>query len=274
MDANFTPEQLGHLYSSYYPRSSFNVEQYQPHTEVEGFRAWLNGYKSSTFRWVPRSVRVLDIGCGFGQSLGYHQARGCEVYGVEADENIRRVAEKFDYKVHVGLFDPAQYPDGFFDYVTMDQVIEHVTDPLSTFSGVAKILKSGGRLVLSTPNANGWGAKTFGRRWINWHTPYHLQFFSKRSIKLAAEQAGLSLLEVKTITNSEWIFYQWIHAGMFPAQGERSVFWAPNIKKTRLQSLMLRVLLIMHKTKINHLLTRVFDAIGLGDNYLMIFKKP
>ncbi len=38
---------------------------------------------------MPRNVRVLDIGCGFGESLGYYEARGCEAYGVEADENTR-----------------------------------------------------------------------------------------------------------------------------------------------------------------------------------------
>jgi len=172
-------------------------------------------------------VRVLDLGCGFGESLGYHAARGCDVYGVEADENIRRVVEKFGYKVHVGLFDDRVYEPEFFDYVTMDQVIEHVTDPLLTLRGVARILKSGGKAILSTPNANGWGAKIFGRRWINWHAPYHLQFFSRDSMRIAAEQAGFEVTQVKTITNSEWLFYQWIHLVTYPKLGEPSWFWSP-----------------------------------------------
>lgn len=274
LQGEFSPELLRDLYSNYYPRSTFDLESYKPYQERDGFKDWLDGEKSSTFRWVPRNVRVLDIGCGFGESLGYHQARGCDVYGVEADENIHRVAEKFGYKVHVGLFDASIYEPEFFDYVTMNQVIEHVTDPLSTLRGVARILKPGGTAILSTPNASGWGAKIFGRRWINWHAPYHVQFFSRRSMQLAAEQAGLVVAEVKTITNSEWLYYQWIHLVTYPKPGEPSRFWSPNHDgMTLLQMRILRALGIIHRNKIDHLLTRFFDSLGLGDNYVFVLKK-
>ena len=252
-----------------------DIESYKPHSERGGYSAWFNGLKSSAFRWVPKNIRVLDIGCGFGQSLGYHLARGCDVYGVEADENIRRVISKFGFKVHVGLFDDGNYEANSFDYVTMDQVVEHVTNPVSTLKGVARILKPGGTAILSTPNAQGWGAKVFGKGWINWHTPYHLQFFSKRSIELAAKQAGLILVEVKTITNSEWLFYQWIHLVMYPKLSEPSSFWSPD--KGRLtvsQKFSIKVLSLIHRTKINHLLTRFFDGLGYGDNFVFVLKKP
>lgn len=273
-DCDLAPSQLGELYTNYYPRKIFDLAQCKPHAEKSGLGAWFNGLNSSAFRRVPKNVRVLDVGCGFGQSLGYHTARDCDVYGVEADENIRRVAEKFGYKVHVGLFDDSIYEAEFFDYVTMDQVIEHVTDPLSTLRGVARILKPGGTVILSTPNAGGWGAKIFGRRWINWHAPYHVQFFSRRSMRIAAEQAGLVVAEVKTITNSEWLSYQWIHLVMYPKPGEPSRFWTPNHhERTLLEWRILRVLELMHRIKINHLLTRFFDSLDLGDNYVFVLKK-
>lgn len=275
LDCELTPAQLGELYTNYYPRRTFDLAQYKPHAETSGMGAWFNGLNSSAFRKVPKNVRVLDVGCGFGQSLGYHTARGCDVYGVEADENISRVAEKFGYKVHVGLFDGSIYEAEFFDYVTMDQVIEHVTDPSSTLRGVARILKPGGTAILSTPNAGGWGARLFGRRWINWHAPYHVQFFSRRSMQLAAEQAGLVVAEVKTITNSEWLRYQWTHILMYPKPGEPSRFWTPNnLGRPLLEWRILRVLELMHSIKINHLLTRFFDSLGLGDNYVFVLKKP
>jgi len=274
LDCGMTSSQLVELYTNYYPRKTFDLAQFKPHAETGWLRAWLNGLRSSAFRWVPRNVRILDVGCGFGQSLGYHAARGCDVYGIEADENIRRVAEKFVYKVHVGLFDDSLYEAGFFDYVTMDQVIEHVTDPRSTLSGVARILKPGGTAILSTPNASGWGAKLFGRRWINWHAPYHVQFFSVRSMRIAAKQAGLEVTKVNTITNSEWLYYQWMHLAMYPKQNEPSRFWSPSHHGiTLLQGRILRIMELIHRVKINHLLTRFFDSLGLGDNYVFILKK-
>lgn len=274
LDCDLTPIQLGELYTHYYPRKSFDLAQFKPHTETTPLSAWFNGLNSSAFRRVPKNVRVLDVGCGFGQSLGYHTARGCDVYGVEADENIRRVADKFGYKVHVGLFDDSLYEAGFFDYVTMDQVIEHVTDPLVTLRGVARILRPDGTAIFSTPNACGWGARIFGRRWINWHAPYHVQFFSRRSIRLSAEQAGLVVAEIKTVTNSEWLYFQWIHLVTYPKSGETSRFWSPNHEGlTLLQLRILRVLELIHRYKIDHLLTRFFDSFGLGDNYIFVLKK-
>jgi len=274
LECDFTPTQLGKLYNDYYPRRTLNVAQYKPHREVNAIVSWFNGLNSSAFRSVPKNVRVLDVGCGFGQSLGYHTARGCEVYGVEADENILRVADKFGFKVHVGLFDDSIYEPEFFDYVTLDQVIEHVADPLSVLRGVARILKPGGIAILSTPNAGGWGAKIFGRRWINWHAPYHMQFFSRCSMKLATQQAGIGVEKVKTITNSEWLHYQWNHLITYPIPGEPSRFWNPeNHEWSLFQWRIMKVFSLMRSTKINHFLTRFFDSLGLGDNFVFVLKK-
>jgi 2-polyprenyl-3-methyl-5-hydroxy-6-metoxy-1,4-benzoquinol methylase len=273
LKAEFAPEELTSLYTDYYPRSAFDIDKYQSYGEVKGFTAWLNGVYSSAFRWVPENVRILDIGCGFGESLGYHKARGCDVYGVEADENIRRVADKYGYKVHIGLFDPNIYDLDFFDYVTMDQVIEHVLNPVETLSDISKVIKPGGVLILGTPNSNGWGANMFGDRWVHWHTPYHLQLFSKKSMSLAAERARLTVEKVETITSSDWLYFQWIHLLTRPKIGEVSVFWTPNVKRTLVHEKAITFLNLLHYMKINHVLTRIFDALGIGDNYLFFLRK-
>lgn len=270
---NFSSELLTRLYTDFYPRSSLGLDHYRPLKEAKGFRAWMNGERCSAHQWVPGNVRVLDIGCGFGEALGYHTARHCDVYGVDADENIRRIADAYGFKVHVGLFDSDVYEADFFDYVTVDQVIEHVADPVLTMKAIARVLKPDGIAIVSTPNANGWGARVFGRFWINWHAPYHRQFFSRCSMKAAAEQAGLMIMTVRTITSSEWLFYQWIHLLTRPPLGTPSPFWSPRAARTLTIKMILGVLLAMHYTKINHGITRLFDALGIGDNALYFLKK-
>lgn len=271
--ASVSSDMLNSLYTDYYPRSSLSLEQFQPSKYVCGFNGWLNGEKRSAYCWVPENVKVLDIGCGFGQTLAYHKARGCAVYGVEVDENIRRVAEKFGLNVHIGLFDPNLYEPDFFDYVTLDQVIEHVTDPIETLRGVACVLKLGGMAILSTPNAHGWGAKLFGRRWINWHAPYHLHHFSVASMRIVAEKAGLHVDSFRTLTSSEWLLYQWIHLLRYPRMSEPSPFWSPKVTKSLKMKLAIKLLSVLHCTKIDHLITRLFDALGWGDNYLFVLRK-
>lgn len=274
LDHQFTPEEICNLYSNYYPRSQMKIEDYSPLEYKKGFKSWFNGERGRAYTYVPKNVRVLDIGCGFGESLGYHKNRGCDVYGVEADENIKRVADTFGFNVKVGLFSANDYEKDFFDYVTMDQVIEHVPDPYEILTGIFKILKPNGYLVLSTPNSNGWGARLFGKRWINWHAPYHLHLFSKKSLIIISQKAGFEVEKIKTITSSEWLFYQWVHLITFPQRGEKSIFWSSRtVKRTLFQKILLKLISLLHKTKINHVITRFFDAIGLGDNLIVVLRK-
>jgi len=273
LKAFFSKEELTRLYTVFYPRSTFDLSNFQQVPAPGGLISWLNGVRRSAYAWVPRNVRILDIGCGFGETLAYHRARGCDVYGVEVDENIRRIADAHGFKVQVGLFDPAHYQPASFDYVTMDQVIEHVADPLLTLQGIAQVLKVGGTAILSTPNAGGWGARLFGRRWINWHAPYHLQHFSSRSMQIAAGRAGMSIERVRTLTSSEWLHYQWIHELTIPVQGQPSPFWSPKATPGALDSAAIHVLALLHRSKLNHIVTRLFDMIGVGDNYLFFLRK-
>jgi 2-polyprenyl-3-methyl-5-hydroxy-6-metoxy-1,4-benzoquinol methylase len=274
LDAHLSAEQIETLYTRYYPRSGFDVDAWSPPKEASGWDTWWRGLRASAFRWVPREVRVLDIGCGFGESLGFHAARGCDAYGVEADANILRVAERHGLKVRHGLFDPDLYERCTFDVVTLDQVIEHVADPVTVLRGIDQVLKPGGRLILSTPNANGWGARVFGQRWIHWHAPYHLQFFSESSLQGAATKAGLVVERRQTITQSAWLDFQFCHLVTYPSAGEPSVFWSPGARRTKLQRLALRLARLPQQLGVNVLLTRMMDALGLGDNSVYVLRKP
>src|SRR3546814_11350354 len=87
-------DEIGDLYTNYYPRSSFDVEAWSPPREEGRLRVWWSGLKASAFRWVPRDVTILAVGCGFGEALGYHRARGCDAHGIAADRNILRFAPR------------------------------------------------------------------------------------------------------------------------------------------------------------------------------------
>ena len=272
-NAGFSDQEIRRLYSDYYPRRSMKVEDYRPHVERQGFSAWLDGARASAFRWVPRGVRVLDIGSGFGQALGYHAARGCEAWGVESDENALRVAERKGFRVKIGVFDPADHPAEYFDVVTLDQVIEHMRDPVQTMRGIRTVLRPGGRAILGTPNAKGWGARAFGRRWINWHAPYHLHFFTRRSMQIAAERAGLKVRAMGTVTQSDWLCFQWIHLATRRGPGESSPFWSGKGRYTVAQRVAIKAATLLHRTRVNHLLTRAFDAVGAGDSHLFALER-
>jgi SAM-dependent methyltransferase len=271
--AAFSDTELAALYNTYYPRVTFNAEEVAPFREQRGVSAWLEGVRSFAYTWVPRAVRVLDIGCGYGETLGYHAARGCEAYGVETDVNVQRVADRFGCTFHAGLFDHKNYPAEHFDYITLDQVVEHFARPVESMAATAKILKRNGTVVVCTPNSGGWGARTFGRRWINWHIPYHLNLFSVDSMRRLADQAGFVLERHATITSSKWLYYQLCSLIRYPRSGEPSVYWSTYYFPERKDRIRFKAVELLDRMKLPHLLTRVFDLAGLGDNHVFILRK-
>jgi 2-polyprenyl-3-methyl-5-hydroxy-6-metoxy-1,4-benzoquinol methylase len=268
-----TPREISDLYTNYYPRSTFEIADWAPPEEHNRLGAWWMGSMASAFRWVPPNVRVLDVGCGFGESLGYHRNRGCDAHGVEADANILRVGERYGLQVRHGQFNPEHYERSSFDVVTLDQVIEHLADPVTVLRGIHQVLKPQGQLILSTPNAGGWGARLFGQRWIHWHAPYHQQFFSRASMARAAAAAGFLLERHITVTPAAWLGYQWGHLFTYPREGEASPYWRPGLPRTVGQRIALRLLRYADRVGLNALLTRLIDAVGLGDNGVYLLRK-
>ena len=98
---------------------------------------------------------MLDVGCGEGRFAAELARAGAEVVGIDvAAEPLRRARER-----HPEL-DLRQVPaagawplkDASFDAVWAGEVIEHVADTAGWLSELRRVLRSGGLLLLSTPD--------------------------------------------------------------------------------------------------------------------------
>jgi 2-polyprenyl-3-methyl-5-hydroxy-6-metoxy-1,4-benzoquinol methylase len=274
LDASFTDEDLGQLYSRWYPRAEVQYEELPPLAPTRGLRAWLNGETHAAHAWCPPDVSVLDIGCGFGRTLAFHTARGCRAVGVEADEHAVAEARRHGLQVIHGLFDPRDHEPASYDVVTMDQVLEHARQPIEFMTGVATVLKPGGIAIVSTPNAGGYGARVFGPRWINWHTPYHLNVFTKRSLRRLAGRTGLTLASTRTTTATAWLRYQWLTRYTRPEPGNPSPFWDPRRASGRVPPRARRWARRFDRVLAFAFASRVTDGLGIGDNIVAVLTKP
>jgi SAM-dependent methyltransferase len=90
---------------------------------------------------------VLDFGCHWGKWAGAALALGCDVYGVD----VNRDAADFCARRGIRMVDRAELGRLRFDFINVDQVMEHLSDPLSIARELAGCLKPGGFLKLSTP---------------------------------------------------------------------------------------------------------------------------
>ena len=277
LDCNLTDQEIEKLYTNYYPRLLFDIDKHGPRKASNSkLISWLNGEFANAYRWVPENLRVLDIGCGFGEAMGYHAQRGCEVWGVEADSNAKIAAEKYNYSIHIGVFNKTNYKKEYFDYITMDQVIEHVRDPIKNINDISDILKPNGVIIVSTPNHNSLTAKLLRKKWLHWHVPYHLHFLTRESIKNLAAKTGHELVACHTITNYAWLVMQLMHLLNYPKAGQVSSYWKDHLvlgKPLEQNKIPVFIIKILNKCKIIHVINKILDVCGMGDNFIFLLKK-
>lgn len=94
--------------------------------------------------------KVLDI--GFAQKPNIY-IKGKILYGVDI-QKVEKPSNYFEVK-NVNLNDsPLPYRNNFFDTVMMSDVIEHLENPSRVLRESNRVLRDGGRLIVSTPQAN------------------------------------------------------------------------------------------------------------------------
>lgn len=95
--------------------------------------------------------KILDLGCGDGKTGKRLFDLGFSVEACDMDR------QRFEFHSEIpftegNLDSPLPYKDNSFDYVVFMEVIEHIYNPNFVISEIRRVLRGGGRLLLSTPN--------------------------------------------------------------------------------------------------------------------------
>jgi SAM-dependent methyltransferase len=136
--------------------------------------------------------RLLEIGCGSGAFLRSAEAAGWKVVGLDFDERAVQGCVASGLDVRAGDVLTEQLDAGSFDAVVMNNVLEHLYQPVETVSKIHSLLRKGGRLVSVTPNPRSLGHRIHGGAWRGLEPPRHLNLFSPPALKRMAASAGFS----------------------------------------------------------------------------------
>jgi ubiquinone/menaquinone biosynthesis C-methylase UbiE len=135
---------------------------------AEGYAAWAATYDGNgsdlMYEFEERAVRTLldelprgsalDAACGTGRHLSYLEARGHRISGFDGSPEMLAVArgKAPAAELAVGTLDAIPWTDGSFDVVVCALALAHLPDLTPAIAELARVLRPGGRLVISDPH--------------------------------------------------------------------------------------------------------------------------
>jgi 2-polyprenyl-3-methyl-5-hydroxy-6-metoxy-1,4-benzoquinol methylase len=97
-------------------------------------------------------AKVLEIGCAHGGYVALLRWAGYDAHGTEMSPWIVNYArETFGVPVTAGPIEGQAFAPGSLDVIVLNDVIEHLTDPVATLGHCARLLKPGGFFIIQTP---------------------------------------------------------------------------------------------------------------------------
>jgi SAM-dependent methyltransferase len=140
------------------------------------------GLDNQMRRLAPHGLRpdasVLDYGCGYGVFLDFLRERG-----------FSSLAGFDPYSAFERYRNPAAL-EAEYDFVVLQDVLEHVEEPRALLDEVDRVLRPGGRIVIGTPQAEWLSLRRPLKDWMQLHPPYHLHIYTAAALEALARERG------------------------------------------------------------------------------------
>jgi len=156
----------------------------------------------SYFKELPYNLHFFDFGMGVGYWNRMANAFGCNSYGYDISNKRIEVGDTRSF--HVINFEQIQ--NYRFDFISIEQVFEHIPKPFETLAYLKKALKNNGLIKISVPNGNNikkkfkmlnWADLDKIKKTFNAIAPLeHINCFNRKSIINMAEKLGLEVLQI------------------------------------------------------------------------------
>lgn len=273
------------LYGEYYPRKNLtSLDVRNGSRKIAGLKnkikLYLEGLSNQGQIYAESGMKVLDFGCGAGYSLVEMSEIGVDCYGIEADTNVKIIGEELGLKLHVGTLEDSPFKNIKFDLIILNQVLEHVADPIQLIDKFKSMLSEKGIIVISVPNVDSIYRKIFGFKWINWHIPYHIHHFSKKTVSELFERSGYKIIKVRTVTPNLWTSLQIRSLRYEPKLGKSNYMWTGAGVQDYRQMSSFETLLHDFESKsgsgfakyVMIIFNRIVDLLGFGDSIVIKVK--
>lgn len=160
-------------------------------------------YLTKLEKTFPLKGKLLDIGTNTGLFVKVAKDSGWQAKGLEPNIQAVGYAKRtFQLNLIAKPFEMNTFPQESFDVITMWDVIEHFTDPVSEINKVFRTLKKGGVFAFSTVDPESFIAKIRGSSWP-WYMEMHRVLLSRTVVKQYLLEAGFKTV----IFKPHWRFF-------------------------------------------------------------------
>lgn len=157
----------------------------------------------STINMFPekstKNPTLLDFGCGNGKLLKRFSQYGFITDGYEVDSLCIKSAKKYARNLFSGSIKKIK-EDKKYDNIILNQVLEHLHDPLETMKYLKNILTEDGLFIVSVPNSNCIDFRILKDCWYGFQAPTHLSHYNIKSLKKLSENCSLSIIKYEYST--------------------------------------------------------------------------
>ncbi len=170
-----------------------------------------NDSKYISIEYIKPAKKILDVGCACGDfAIVLKQKKEAEIWGMEYNSVSIKIAKatnmfKDIFQVDLNEFKAEEFLkfSGYFDYIFLGDVLEHLYAPQETLEKLKSLLKDNGSFVLSIPNLAHSSIKAnlllddFTYTPIGLLDETHVKFFTQKSIPPFLAKIGLEIKKSK-----------------------------------------------------------------------------
>ena len=145
-----TPLQLRQRMREFYETSETYKELLAAHDET-----YLRHYVELVIRYAPSGSRILDLGCGNGISSRLLNQADFDVVGTDISALFLEETQEWENpKLRYKVCDVLELPfeNNSFDMICSNELIEHLPDVETALTEMIRVVRKGGKVVLSGPN--------------------------------------------------------------------------------------------------------------------------